>query len=93
MYRIRFFNKAKEYLGKVSFSERDFILNEIYKLESNPYSHPKMMPLKGYKKLWKFYIKEHRAIIKILLSGKDIVVLSIGHRRDVYKNFFEKGKK
>ena len=90
MYEIRFYRKAKEYLNKIKYEEASFILNEINKLKENPYSHPRLAPLKGYKKLWKFYIKEHRAIIKILLIRKMIIVLTIGHRGDVYKKFFEK---
>lgn len=90
MYKIVFYRKAKEYLNKVEYEEVNIILNEISKLKDNPYSNPKLIPLKGYKKLWKFYIKEHRAIIKILLIKKMIIVLTIGHRRDVYKKFFER---
>lgn len=90
MYEIRLFRKAREYLNKISYEERKFILNEIYKLKENPYAHPKLIPLKGYKKLWKMYIKENRAIIKILIIKKKILVLTIGHRRDIYKDFFKK---
>lgn len=88
MYEIRLYRKAKEYLNKIPYEEAKFILNEINKLKEKPYSHPRLRPLKGYKKLWKFYIKENRAIIKILLIKKLILVLAIGHRRDVYKKFF-----
>ena len=93
MYEIRFYRKAKEYLSKISPEERKFILKEIYKLKQNPYSHSRLKPLKGYKKLWKLYIKENRAIIKIIIIKRIALVLTIGHRRDVYGKFFDKGKK
>lgn len=89
MYEISFYWKAKKYLDKVSFEEKKFILNEIYKLKQNPYAHPKLNPLKGYKKLWKLYIKENRAIVKIITIKSEIIVLAIGHRRDVYGKFFD----
>jgi len=92
MYEIRIYRKAKEYLKKVPYKESKTILNEIFKLKEKPYSHSKLKPLKGYKKLWKLYIKENRAIIKILLVKNKIIVLAIGHRRNVYTSFFEDKK-
>jgi mRNA-degrading endonuclease RelE of RelBE toxin-antitoxin system len=80
MYEIRLYRKVHEYLNKIPIEESEFILDKINELREKPYSHPKLVPLKGYKKLWKFYIKEHRAII----------VLAIGNRRDVYGKFFER---
>ena len=72
--------------------EKKFILNELYKLRDNPYSNSQLRPLKGYKSFWKLYMKQNRAIIKILILKKQILVLLIGHRRDIYDKFF-KGKK
>ncbi len=89
MYDIRIFRKAREYLDKLSYEEKKFILNEIYKLKNNPYPTPQLKPLKGYKGFWKLYIKQNRAIIKILILKKQIFVLVIGHRRDIYKKFFK----
>jgi len=93
MYDIRIFRKAREYLDKLSYEEKKFILNEIYKLRNNPYSNSQLRPLKGYKGFWKLYMKQNRAIIRILILKKQILVLVIGHRRDVYDRFFEDRKK
>ncbi len=93
MYDIRIFRKAREYLNKLSYEEKKFILNEIYKLKNNPYSDPQLRPLKGYKSFWKLYMKKNRAIIKILILKKQILVLVIGHRRNVYDDFFEGRKR
>lgn len=93
MYDIRIFRKAKEYLSKLSYEEKEFILNEIYKLRNNPYSNLHLRPLKGYKGFWKLYMKQNRAIIQILIIKKQILVLVIGHRRDVYDKFFEENKR
>jgi|TARA_B100001971_G_C17889597_1_gene382289 mRNA-degrading endonuclease RelE of RelBE toxin-antitoxin system len=90
MYRIRFYQEARDYLEKISDDEKRFILNKINELRKNPYSHSKLIPLKGYKKLWKFYMKENRAIIKIIMVKNQIIVLTIGHRGDVYRKFFGK---
>lgn len=93
MYDIRIFKKARKYLAKLSYEEKNFILNELYKLKDNPYSNSQLKPLKGYKGFWKLYMKQNRAIIKILILKKQILVLAIGHRRDIYYKFFESRKR
>tara|TARA_Y100000310_G_C20492410_1_gene719891 strand:- start:151 stop:423 length:273 start_codon:yes stop_codon:yes gene_type:complete len=90
MYKIRFYRKARDYLNRIQKEERDFILSEIDKLKINPYSNRKLRPLKGYKKLWKYYMKDSRAIVNIIVTKKKILVLTIGHRGDVYSDFFKR---
>ena len=44
MYDIRIFRKAREYLSKLFYEEKKFILNELYKLRDNPYSNSQLRP-------------------------------------------------
>ncbi len=93
MYKIRIFRKPKEYLNKLPYEEKKLILNEIYKLKNNPHSNSHLRPLKGYKGFWKLYIKQNRAIMKILIFRKEVIVLAIGHRRNIYDDFFRERRK
>jgi mRNA-degrading endonuclease RelE of RelBE toxin-antitoxin system len=88
MYRIRLTKKAKIFLRSIEKEEAEIILNEVFSLRKNPFER-RIKKLKGYK-IWRFKIKRYRAILDILISGKDIKVLTIGYRRNIYKNFFGK---
>jgi len=61
--------------------DRETILKKIYSLNENPFPHLKK--LKG-DKLWRLRILKYRAIMDVLVSGKKIIVLRIGHRKNIY---------
>ena len=63
----------------------DFFDYEVAPLQ-NPTRHPKAKALKGpLKGLWRFDIGDYRAICDIQGKRLTILVLDIGHRRDVYR--------
>lgn len=45
--------------------------------------------LEGYK-LWRLKTKKYRAVLEILISGKEIIVLIVGYRRNVYSDFLKR---
>ena len=81
MYSLEISKSAKKFLEKLNNKDRDIILNKIYSIKENPYRFLKR--LQG-EKLWRLRIGDYRAIVDILLSMNKIIVLRIGHRKNVY---------
>lgn len=81
MYSLEISKSAKKFLEKLNNKDRDLILNKIYSIKENPYRFLKR--LQG-EKLWRLRIGDYRAIVDILLSMNKIIVLRIGHRKNVY---------
>jgi len=81
MYSIELSKFSQRYLKSIPRSEGDLILKKIYSIRFNPFHYLKK--LKG-SKLWRLRIKDYRAIIDVIVSGKKIIVVRIGHRKNVY---------
>ena len=80
-YSVRYKSSVKRDLKRIDKSEARRILDEIERdLGENPERHP---PLKGqFAGLRRKRIGPYRVIFAIL--GEEVVVLRIGHRREVY---------
>lgn len=83
MYDVELTAKAKKDLKKLEKTIQEIILKKLFTLRNNPFS--KVKRLKG-KNLWRMRISQYRAILDILISGRKIIVLRIGHRRNIYDN-------
>ena len=81
MYEIKIEENAERFLKKIDKKDSEIILKKLYSIRENPFPHLKR--LKG-EKLWRLRISKYRAILDILVSGKKITVLRIGHRKNVY---------
>ena len=81
MYQIEFAKKAEDFLKKLPKEDEEIILRKIYSIRENPF--PFLKRLEGHK-LWRLRIMDYRAILDIVISGRKIVVLRIGHRKIVY---------
>lgn len=83
MYFVEITKKAKQFLKKISKQDSEIILKKLYSIRGNPFLYLKRM--KG-KKLWRLRVLKYRVIIDIIISGKKIIVLKIGHRKKVYED-------
>ncbi|MEK6819718.1 MAG: type II toxin-antitoxin system RelE/ParE family toxin [Nanoarchaeota archaeon] len=81
MYSIEFAPKAENFLKRLNKNEADIILNKIYSIRENPFRFLKR--LKG-EKLWRLRIMKYRAEMDVVVSDNKIIVLRIGHRKNVY---------
>jgi mRNA interferase RelE/StbE len=81
-YNIVYKKSVQRDLKKLSKAEAHRVLNQVEKeLSKNADTHP---VLKGqFAGLRKYRIGDYRVIYAIL--GADVLVLRIGHRKDVYK--------
>ena len=81
MYSIQIEENAKKFLKKLNKNEADVILNKIYSICENPFRFLKR--LKG-EKLWRLRIMKYRAEMDVVVSDNKIIVLRIGHRKNIY---------
>ena len=81
MYSIDIEDSAEKFLKKIQRQDAELILKKIFFIQDNPFHYLKK--LKG-NKLWRLRIKDYRAIIDVVVSGKRIIILRIGYRKNVY---------
>jgi mRNA interferase RelE/StbE len=81
MYSIQIEKNAEDFLKKLQKKDAEVILNKIYSIRENPFRFLKR--LQG-EKLWRLRIGDYRAIVDIIISMNKIIVLRIGHRKNVY---------
>ena len=81
MYSIEFTETSKNLLKKLDKKDEEMILNKIFSIRENPFRFLKR--LQG-EKLWRLRIADHRAIIDVVVSANKIIVVRIGHRKNIY---------
>jgi mRNA interferase RelE/StbE len=81
MFQIELTETAKYFLKKLQKKDSEVILSKIYSMRENPYRFLKR--LQG-EKLWRLRIGDYRAIVDVIISMNKIIVVRIGHRKNVY---------
>lgn len=81
MFQIELTETSKDFLKKLQKNDAKVILNKIYSIRENPYRFLKR--LQG-EKLWRLRIGDYRAVVDVIVSMNKIVVIRIGHRKNVY---------
>jgi len=81
MYSIEFTKEAQKYFNKIPDNDALILSKKLNSIRKNPF--PYLKKLKG-SKLWRLRILKYRIIIDVIVSGKRIIVLRIGHRKRIY---------
>jgi mRNA interferase RelE/StbE len=81
MFQIELTETAKDFLKKLQKKDAEIILNKIYSIRENPYRFLKR--LQGGK-LWRLRIGDYRAKVDVIISMNKIIVIRIGHRKNIY---------
>jgi mRNA interferase RelE/StbE len=81
MYSVEFTKEAQRYFNKIPKGDALILSKRINSIRENPFPH--LRKLKG-SKLWRLRVLKYRIIIDVLVSGKRIIVLRIGHRKNIY---------
>ena len=81
MFQIELTETAKDFLKKLQKRDAEIILNKIYSIRENPYRFLKR--LQG-EKLWRLRISDYRAKVDVIVSMNKIIVIRIGHRKNIY---------
>ncbi len=82
MYLIEFTETAKKFLKRLNKKDAEIISNKIYSIRENPFRFLKR--LQG-EKLWRLRIGDYRAVVDVIISMNKIIVIRIGHRKNIYK--------
>ncbi len=83
MFEVFYSERALKYLEKLEKKDAVLIYRKIELLKDNPIRF--IEKLAGLD-LWKLRVCDYRTIIRLDRAKNEIVVVDIGHRRDVYKN-------
>ena len=81
MYSIQVEKNAENFLKKLNKKDAEMILKKIYLIRNDPFRFLKR--LQG-QKLWRLRIADYRAIVDVVISMNKIIVIRIGHRKNVY---------
>ena len=81
MYQIKITGTSKKFLKKIEKKDAQIILNKIYSIRDNPFRFLKR--LQG-SKLWRLRIGKYRSEIDVIISMNKIIVVRIGHRKNIY---------
>jgi mRNA interferase RelE/StbE len=81
MYSIQIEKNAENFLKKIQKKDAEIILKKIYSIRDNPFRF--LRRLKGHK-LWRLRIADYRAIVDVIISMNKIIVVRIGHRKNIY---------
>ncbi|MFH1500883.1 MAG: type II toxin-antitoxin system RelE/ParE family toxin [archaeon] len=81
MYSIQIEKNAEDFLRKLQKKDAEIILNKIFSIRENPFRFLKR--LQG-QKLWRLRVGDYRVIVDVIISMNKIIVLRIGHRKNIY---------
>ena len=81
MYKLLFDKQFKKDLSKLEKSIRDRILKKVFELEIFPELGKHLIGID----LWSLRVGKYRVIYKIKQNELQIFVLTVEHRKDVYK--------
>ncbi|MFO7991793.1 MAG: type II toxin-antitoxin system RelE/ParE family toxin [Thermoplasmata archaeon] len=86
-YEVLLTEQAVQDLRKIDDNIEERIRKKIKELSSFPEHYGK--PLKGPEDLWVLKVgrSDWRVIFKIYKDKKSIVIITIGHRRNIYDDF------
>ena len=83
-YTIRIQSKAKRQLKSFEKQTQARISNAVDQLAKNPKPN-NCKPLKGFTGIWRLRVGDYRVIYEIKDAKLIILVVEIGHRREVYR--------
>ncbi len=85
-WKIEFDSAAAKDLKKLPKSEQKKLLKAIYHIAELPTPRSSGKALKGpFGTLWRYRMGNYRIICKIEDGALVILVVAIGHRKDIYK--------
>ncbi len=82
MYKVIFDDKAIEFLEKLDTRNRERIFNKILSTKENPFHYFEKLTARN---LYKLRVGTYRVIANIDENNIKILVLLIGHRKNIYK--------
>ncbi len=88
VYRVEFTKSAKKEFEDLSSEVQLKVLEALGLLSQNPFSELlQIKKLKGAQSLYRIRIGDYRLVYEVRGNVLVIVVIKIGHRKDVYRRF------
>ena len=75
--------RAQKQLAKISRPHRDRIIDAIRELGDEP--RPSGVKKLSGREGWRIHVGDYRVIYEIHDETHDILVIALGHRRDIYR--------
>ncbi len=83
MYNLIFEKKALDFLNKLEKGTKERIWNKLLECKEDPFRFLKHLEeINGYK----LRVGDYRIIIDVNLFYHKLIVLKIGHRKNIYNN-------
>ena len=82
-YKILLHPKANNFLENIEVELENRIRKKLRVLSSNPEKGKKLK----HSDFWRLRIGEYRAVYEVDHSNNQVIILFIGHRKDVYDDF------
>ena len=87
-YSIEFTKSAKKEFDRLSDRMQDRVLEALGILSQNPFSELlKTKKIKGAQNLYRIRISAYRIVYDVQKDRLLIIVIKIGHRKEVYRHF------
>jgi len=83
-YRVLLHPRAARFLEKADASVRDQVKQSLRELENSPERKGERL---RHSQFWRTRVGDYRAIYEINDEKETVIILFIGHRRDVYDEF------
>ena len=84
-YKVEFTKSAKKALDRIPNTVRNQLTVKIYSLKDNPRPDG-CKKLKGEEDLYRIRVGDYRVVYLIQDGKLIVVVVKVGHRRDVYRD-------
>lgn len=86
-YRVEFTKSAKKEFERLPKNIQDQVVEAVQFLSENPFSELlKIKKLKGAETLFRIRIGSYRVVYNVQRSVLTVIVIKIGHRKEVYRN-------
>ena len=82
-YRVSIRRKAQKQLGRIQEQHGERIISDAFALEDNP--RPSGSRKLHGREEWRIRVGDYRVIYRIDDAAQEVLVLDIGHRRDIYR--------
>jgi len=82
-YKILLHPKANAYLENIEVELENRIRKKLHVLSSNPEKEKKLK----HSNFWRLRIGEYRTVYEVEYDNNRVIILFIGHRKDVYDDF------
>lgn len=87
VYRVEFTKSAKKEFDQLAAKVQNKVLEAVAFLAQNPLSQLlKFKKLKGADSLYRIRIGDYRVVYEVRKEVLLVIVIKIGHRKEVYRN-------